>query len=119
MPRPPAWVTAEASFPPAAEPIGASRIGCLISSNLVSAVSMVATCFSKRMARFRVHFRVIVHPKSTHLPLGAVFGHIQFKFVAEHVQESASHDALGPLRAGQHGDSKLFRDGRTVLRANP
>src|SRR5260370_2347527 len=42
MPRPPACVTAAASFPPAAEPIGASRIGCWIPSRRVSAVSMVA-----------------------------------------------------------------------------
>src|SRR5471032_2536224 len=42
MPRPPAWVTAAASFPPAAEPIGASRIGCWMPSRRVSAVSMVA-----------------------------------------------------------------------------
>src|SRR4051794_34420687 len=42
MPRPPAWVTAAASFPPAAEPIGASRIGCWIPNSRVSAVSMVA-----------------------------------------------------------------------------
>src|SRR5882757_5006225 len=42
MPRPPAWVTAAASLPPAAEPIGASRIGCVIPSRRVSAVSMVA-----------------------------------------------------------------------------
>src|SRR3954471_18777134 len=42
MPRPPAWVTAAASLPPAAEPIGASRIGCWIPNSRVSAVSMVA-----------------------------------------------------------------------------
>src|SRR5262249_31401596 len=42
MPRPPAWVTAAASLPPAAEPIGASRIGCWMPSRRVSAVSMVA-----------------------------------------------------------------------------
>src|SRR5688572_22511891 len=42
MPRPPAWVTAAASLPPAAEPIGASRIGCWIPSSRVSAVSIVA-----------------------------------------------------------------------------
>src|SRR5260221_3231121 len=42
MPRPPAWVTAAASLPPAAEPIGASRLGCVIPSRRVSAVSMVA-----------------------------------------------------------------------------
>src|SRR6185437_13618316 len=42
MPRPPAWVTAAASLPPAAEPIGARRIGCWIPSSRVSAVSIVA-----------------------------------------------------------------------------
>src|SRR4051794_38224500 len=42
MPRPPAWVTAAASLPPAAEPIGASRMGCWIPSSRVSAVSIVA-----------------------------------------------------------------------------
>src|SRR6476469_7203080 len=47
MPRPPAWVTAAASFPPAAEPIGASRIGCWIPSKRVNAVSMVATGASR------------------------------------------------------------------------
>src|SRR6185436_11945931 len=42
MPRPPAWVTAAANRPPAAEPIGASRMGCWIPSSRVSAVSIVA-----------------------------------------------------------------------------
>src|SRR6188474_2584504 len=42
MPRPPAWLTAAASLPPAAEPIGASRMGCWIPSSRVSAVSIVA-----------------------------------------------------------------------------
>src|SRR5690242_13902369 len=46
MPRPPACVTAAASLPPAAEPIGASRIGWVIPSRRVSAVSMVAIAAS-------------------------------------------------------------------------
>src|SRR6185436_16483791 len=44
MPSPPAWVTAAASLPPAAEPIGASRMGCWMPSSRVSAVSIVAMC---------------------------------------------------------------------------
>src|ERR1700709_1258210 len=41
MPSPPALVTAAASLPPAADPIGASRIGCSMASIRVSAVSMM------------------------------------------------------------------------------
>jgi hypothetical protein len=40
-PSPPALVTAAANLPPAADPIGARRIGCLIPKNLVKAVSMI------------------------------------------------------------------------------
>src|SRR5437879_3182355 len=47
MPSPPAWLTAAASFPPAAEPIGASRIGCWSPSRRVRAVSMVAIVVSR------------------------------------------------------------------------
>src|SRR6516225_12007342 len=40
-PRPPAAVTADASFPPAAEPIGASTIGCSMPRRSVSRVRRV------------------------------------------------------------------------------
>src|SRR6516164_17990 len=41
MPKPPALVTAAASLPPAADPIGASRIGCSIASSRDRAVSII------------------------------------------------------------------------------
>src|SRR5690242_10435316 len=55
MPRPPAWVTAAASLPPAAEPIGASRMGCWITSSRVSAVSIVAMMNSVQPTELFLH----------------------------------------------------------------
>src|SRR3954463_9581763 len=75
MPRPPAWVTAGAGSPPAAEPIGASRIGCWIPSRRVSAVSRLAMLFpaeaglaarSPRLVRLGLVFAHLEH----HEPVG-------------------------------------------------
>src|SRR4051794_10816220 len=53
-PSPPAWVTVAASLPPAAEPIGAKRIGCSMPSRRVSAVSMTGMSVLRIVPRCRI-----------------------------------------------------------------
>src|SRR5947208_11176817 len=51
MPKPPAWLTAAASLPPAMPPIGARMIGWVMLSRRVSAVAIAMMSLASRLDR--------------------------------------------------------------------
>src|SRR5690242_1139658 len=120
IPRPPELVTAEASFPPAADPIGASMIGCSIASRRVSAVSITGTrdpfglwasrqwvpsrpgALGSRRARGRVGGELTAQSTQLLKPGSAV----------THDRGDADHLAGS---AGERHDGELDRDASTLL----